>query len=77
MKCYKKVCDRKAECDYLVAATCIYRVSKKQVKLKLSINQNICKECLNTMVHARYRNKDVMLCTNCNNILAETRSKGA
>lgn len=77
MTCYRQKCERKNECDRYVAAACVYRVDKKQLKLKLEINKNICRDCLNAMVHAKYKNKEIMLCTTCNNILAELRSKGA
>lgn len=77
MICYRQKCERKAECDKFVAAACIYRITKKQAELKIKINKSICKSCFSTMVKARYRNKDIMLCTTCNNVLAEMRSKGA
>lgn len=80
MICYRKACNRKEECDRLVMATCLYRIDKKQAELKIKINKSICKSCFTTMVKARYRNKDIMLCTTCNNVLKELRqrmSKGA
>lgn len=79
MICYRQKCERKDECDKFVAAACIYRINKEQVKVKLSI-KNICNDCLSPMVKARYRNKEIMLCTTCNNVLKDLQtemSKGA
>lgn len=77
MTCYRENCKRKSECDYLVAATCLDRVTKKQKKVKLQVNKNLCKHCLNEMVRARYKKKSIMLCTTCNNVLEQLREKGA
>lgn len=77
MTCYREKCDKRAECDYLVAAACLDRVTKKQKEIKLQVSKNLCNHCLNEMVRAKYKKKNIMLCTTCNNVLKEIRSKGA
>ncbi|MGF7059270.1 hypothetical protein [Brassicibacter mesophilus] len=71
-KCYRPNC----KCDEIKKKYCLFKMNKKQFTIYKAIHQKeICPECGELTINAKYKGVDIKLCTSCKHGL-ESKYRG-